>query len=159
MMEKKEIKKEKGNAKAAKKEPIYIDANKLIFGRLASFTAKKAIEGNAIEIVNAEKSIITGNKDAILWKVGRGLRIQAKGNPDKAGLSFYKRPDKVLRRAIRGMLPWKSSRGREALHRVVVHLGVPEKLKGKNFEKLEVREHVKRFMELGEACSLLGAKW
>ncbi|MCG2895416.1 MAG: uL13 family ribosomal protein, partial [Vulcanisaeta sp.] len=46
-------------------------------------------------------------------------------NPEKAGPKIPRKPDRILRRVIRGMLPRKSGRGREALRRVRVFMGVP----------------------------------
>ena len=48
------------------KNEIYVDAEGAIFGRLCSFVAKKALEGNEIHVVNSEKTIITGNRKFIL---------------------------------------------------------------------------------------------
>ena len=45
---------------------LIIDANGAIFGRLCSFAAKIALEGNEIAIINSEKTLITGNKNDIV---------------------------------------------------------------------------------------------
>ena len=47
---------------------IIIDGSGAVFGRLCSFTAKKALEGSEIVIVNSEKVIITGNKKDTIEK-------------------------------------------------------------------------------------------
>ncbi len=112
---------------------VYIDAKDHVLGRLASKVAKMALNGYEIEIVNAEKVIITGKKNKVLeeWK----HKILERGDWYK-GPFYPKRPDRILRRVIRGMLP-KSWRGRVALKRVKVHIGVPEELKDKDFVRFE----------------------
>ena len=42
-----------------------IDGNDAILGRLASFVAKNALEGEEIVVLNCEKVVITGNKKRI----------------------------------------------------------------------------------------------
>jgi len=139
---------------------ILVNAQGLVMGRLASFAAKKAIEGNSVTIVNAEKAIITGNKQPALKKMQTRLNLHNKGNPEK-GPKFSKMPDKVLRMAIRGMLPWKSSRGKQAFKRIHTYIGIPAELEGKKFEELPKAKAKKeeKAVSLGEVSKLLGAKW
>ena len=56
---------------------IIIDANHGIFGRLCSFAAKKALQGDEVIIVNCEKAIITGNKKDVVKKYSE-LREKAR---------------------------------------------------------------------------------
>ncbi len=104
--------------------PTIIDASGAILGRLASEVAKRALKGEEFIIINAEKAIITGNKEATIEKYLHRRQI---GSPKK-GPFFPKRPDLIVKRAIRGMLPYKKQRGREALKRIKVYIGVPEEL-------------------------------
>ena len=49
-----------------KRELVVVDATGLVVGRMATFVAKQAINGNDVHIVNAEKAIIVGaSKKAI----------------------------------------------------------------------------------------------
>jgi len=41
-----------------------IDANNLILGRMASAIAQRILNGEEINIINAEKAIISGRRDA-----------------------------------------------------------------------------------------------
>jgi len=79
---------------------IYIDAKDHVLGRLASYTAKLALEGYEINIVNSEKVVVTGKKEIILeqWK----HKILERGDWYK-GPFYPKRPDLILRRVMRGM--------------------------------------------------------
>ena len=136
---------------------ILINAENRVIGRLATFVAKKALQGEEITIVNAEKAIITGSKKDAVRKYRSKMDIRGKGNPEK-GPKFSRMPDRVLRRSIRGMLPWKSIRGRDAYRKVHAYIGIPEEFEGKAFTETPERQ-VKKFVELGIVCKLLGAKW
>jgi len=136
--------------------PTIIDASGAILGRLASEVAKRALKGEEIIIINAEKAVISGNKEAVLEKYLHRRRI---GNPKK-GPFFPKRPDLIVKRAIRGMLPYKKKRGKEALKRIKVFIGVPEELE---IEAERVEKAKKRvddiscpFIEVLELSKLLG---
>lgn len=104
---------------------IVIDASKLILGRLASIVAKRLLRNERIIIVNAEKAIISGKR---LSKVHAAKTFLEVGHPGK-GPIHHRRPDKILRRTIRGMLPRKKPRGREAFKRLRVFIGIPEEFK------------------------------
>ncbi|MBN2067859.1 MAG: 50S ribosomal protein L13 [Candidatus Diapherotrites archaeon] len=142
------------------KKTIIMNAENSIVGRLASFAAKNALEGNQVVIINAEKAILTGSKQSALSRMKRKLDLRGKGNPRK-GPKFSRMPDRVLRRAVRGMLPFTSRRGREALRRVMVFISVPAEFQGKELTKLPGAkvEKRKKYVELGEVCRLLGARW
>ena len=103
---------------------IIIDATDLILGRLASFAAKKALLGEEIKIINSEKAVISGSKRYLLErykaKFDRGATL--------FGPYFPRRPERIVRRTIRGMLPFKTSRGKDAYKKVMCYIGVPEEL-------------------------------
>lgn len=99
-----------------------IDGTNLILGRLCTFTAKHALNGEQIYIINAEKVAISGNKEDVISKYSNR---REKGTPF-SGPYYPKRPDHIVKRAIRGMLPYKRERGKKALARVKVFIGAPE---------------------------------
>ncbi|HIE33968.1 MAG TPA: 50S ribosomal protein L13, partial [Candidatus Altiarchaeales archaeon] len=101
---------------------MIVNAEGLILGRLASFVAKQALLGKEIIVINAEKVLISGKKDIIFRENSEKLEIRNLGNPRK-GPFHQKRPDKFVRRAIRGMLPIRSQRGRDAFSRIQVYIG------------------------------------
>ncbi|MCW1296589.1 MAG: 50S ribosomal protein L13 [Candidatus Parvarchaeota archaeon] len=111
---------------------VFIDATNLILGRMASIVAKKVLNGDTVFILNAEKAVITGNKRSILDTY---IRKRSIGGP-LWGPFFPKRPDGIVRRTIRGMLPYKKDKGRKAFRRVKVYIGIPEEFKGKKLETL-----------------------
>jgi len=141
----------------------YIDASDHVLGRLASKVAKLALLGYEVHVVNAEKTVITGKKDFVLsyWK----HKILERGDWYK-GPFYPKRPDRIVKRVVRGMLP-KNWRGRIALKRVKAYIGVPDELKDKNFEKFEdalIHEKLKRakrkiwYVYLKDIAEYVGAK-
>jgi large subunit ribosomal protein L13 len=101
-----------------------IDANGLILGRLASIVAQKLLAGEEINIINAEGAIVSGTPEATLLKY---KTMRAKGSKE-GGPHYPKRADMILRRTIRGMLPYKKAAGREALRRLRVYAGTPAEL-------------------------------
>jgi len=109
-----------------------IDAKGLILGRMASVVAKRLLNGEKIIIVNAGDAVISGNRLRIIREAHDFLQI---GHPGKGPL-HPRRPDTIVKRTIRGMLPYKKPRGREALKRLRVYIGVPEELKGISMETI-----------------------
>jgi len=137
-----------------------IDADNLVLGRLASIVAERTLKGEKIDIVNAEKAVVIGHENSIIEKWKRRLDLSAKGNPIK-GPKFPKRPDRMLRKAIAGMLPTKSIRGRKALKRVRVFIGVPEKFANAELETIKIAQYNGKedALMLGELSKKLGGKW
>jgi large subunit ribosomal protein L13 len=69
-------------------------------------------------------------------------------------------PDRILRRTVRGMLPFTQYRGRAAYKRLKVFIGVPSELGKVQAEKAGARTlRNPRYIELGEVSRLLGAKF
>ena len=76
-------------------------------------------------IVNAEKAVISGKRRQVIESYKARTNLRTATSPWK-GPFHYRRPDKFLKRTVRGMLPFKTSRGREAFRRLTVYLGVPD---------------------------------
>jgi len=133
-----------------------IDATDSIAGRLASTVAKIAMEGEQVVIINAEKAVVSGSKKEVeriyLEKIHRGSRYHGPYQP--------KMPDRLLRRIIRGMLPYKKETGLKALRRIKVFAGEPDDYKGKA-EKLVSTQRtnkVKKFMTISDIVKRIGGK-
>lgn len=136
---------------------MIIDAKDTILGRLGSFAAKQALLGNEVEVINCEEAVLSGKKQALLSNYIRRIDRKAPGK----GPYLYRRPDMFVRRAIRGMLPFKRARGREAFKKIKCHVGVPENLKienalrvGASSEKLVSTDHLK----VKDICKAIGGK-
>jgi large subunit ribosomal protein L13 len=104
------------------KEKLIIDASEAPLGRLASFAAKQSLLGKEIVIVNCDKALITGRKRMVVEEY---KEKRQKGGDSLNGPHFPKQPEKLVKRTIRGMLPYKQGRGLEALKRIICHDGVP----------------------------------
>jgi large subunit ribosomal protein L13 len=112
------------------KEPLLLDARNQILGRLASFAAKRAIRGDTVIVLNAEKAVISGKRRSVVEEAKHRLNTRTLGTQSNAPV-HQRRPDLYLRRVVRGMLPWKKAKGRAAFHRVLVFMGVPDEYSGK----------------------------
>ncbi len=102
-----------------------VDASNLILGRMASYVAKKALEGNRIVVLNAERAVISGTKERVVARAKQKLKTRTLGNLEKSP-THPRKPDGYVRRVIRGMLPWKKPSGKQAFHRVKVYIGTPD---------------------------------
>ncbi len=134
-----------------------IDAKGHILGRLSSVIAKRLLKGERIVVVNAEKAVVTGDKHMVF---ARYKEKYDRGSKEK-GPYFPRHPEKIFKRTVRGMLPWKSRRGREAYRRLRVFIGVPEQLKDREFEVVEeaLLEKVSKtdkYVTLAEISKFLG---
>jgi len=110
-----------------------INADGLILGRMASGVAKKLLNGEKVIIVNAEKAIISGKKKN---KVAEAKEFLEVGAPMR-GPFHYRRPDRIVRKTVRGMLPFKQPKGKTALKRLRVFISVPEELNGQQATELK----------------------
>jgi len=116
-------------------EKIIINAEGAVFGRLCSFAAKKALEGNEIIIVNSEKAIITGNKPDTIQ---RYIALRASGGHSQKRPRYTKIPYYMIKRGIRGMLPdHRGGIGKQALSKIRCYDGVPEEFKDKKMNSIE----------------------
>ena len=132
-----------------------IDADGATLGRLSTYTAKRLLGGEEIAIVNSEKAITSGKKSATKkhYKQKREVGTYRKG-------PFYPRmPDQIVKRTVRGMIPYQTPHGRTAFKRLKCYIGIPREFEGKKFET--VKEAAKQpidFMTIEEVSRSLGAK-
>ena len=132
---------------------VVVDARDCIMGRVASQVAEAALDGQTVAVVNAERAVITGREEQITEKYKKRIDIG-----DDNQYFYPKRPDGILKRSIRGMLPHKRQRGRDAFENVRVYVGNPhdkdaEVLDGTSLDRLS---NIK-FVSLGEVSDELGA--
>ncbi len=107
-----------------------IDAKGLILGRMASSVAKRLLQGETVIVVNAEKAAISGKRLQIVKDAKTFLEV---GHPRK-GPFHQRRPDRIVRRTIRGMLPRQKPKGLQAFKRLRVYLGVPLEVERKELQ-------------------------
>ncbi len=136
-----------------------IDASGLLLGRMASVVAKRALSGEKIAIVNAEHAVVSGSRAQVIAHYNRKRRRGSR----EGGPFFPRRPDHIVKRTIRGMLPYKRRRGVAAFKNVRVYVGVPAEFEGKKAETLEEayidRLSSPRYVTIGAVSTSLGAKY
>jgi large subunit ribosomal protein L13 len=111
---------------------IIIDAKGLILGRMASIIAKRLLQGESVIVLNAEKAAISGKRLQIVKEAKTFLEV---GHPRK-GPYHPRRPDRIVRRTIRGMLPRKKPKGKQAYKRLKVYLGAPKEFGGEEIQTI-----------------------
>ncbi len=138
----------------AEKE-LVIDCDSQILGRLASNVAKMLLKGERVTLINAEKAAISGHESNIIANYKQKLEFKDKANPEHSPY-WSRRPDFLVKRIVRGMLPYKKATGREAFKRLRVYIGMPTEItkgsiskeKGKN--KQETYEGTMTIKQLSE---------
>ena len=106
---------------------IVIDASNLLLGRLSSIVAKQLLLGKYVTIVNSEKAVISGSRKSIIKKAKDRLKTKTHGAQSKAPI-HPRRPEGIVRRAVRGMISYNKPKGRTAYRRLKVYLDIPEDL-------------------------------
>ena len=101
-----------------------IDGKGAIMGRLASYVAKEALKGEEIVIVNCEQVLITGSRQNIRENFEKKKGRVGSG---QKGPKVSRRPDMIVKRAIRGMLPnFRKGRGKIIYGKIRCYVGVPK---------------------------------
>jgi len=138
---------------------LYIDGANQILGRLASIVAKKLLEGYTVFVVNAEKIVVSGDKQRVINGYKLLLKVTTHYNPYKSGIRRPRAPHNIFKRTVRGMLPMDKPRGRDAYKRLRVYIGVPKELKNKSFirfDEADVSRLKGDYMYLGDLAKELG---
>ena len=80
----------------------YIDAAESIVGRVAVIAAKAALLGDKVHVVNCEKAVVSGRREAVL--ADADYHRSRPGRPSK-GPFIIRTTDRYVRRMISRMLP------------------------------------------------------
>ena len=137
-----------------------VDGSNMVLGRLASVVAKNLLDGNRVIVVNVDKVIVTGtSKKSILDKYFKRLRLRSNVNPRRHGPFVHRSPEGIFRRTVRGMLPRRKAKGREAYRRLRVYRGIPPNIKEDKIiviDEAKYREGPYPYMYLEEIARLIG---
>jgi large subunit ribosomal protein L13 len=125
---------------------IVYDAEGKILGRLASVVAKSALEGNNVAVINAEGAVLSGSPTVIASRYKTSLDLKEKANPDHSPY-WARRPDMLVKRVVRGMLPYRNPKGKEAYRRIRVYMGIPEELKKTSPIEIESKDPRKLYVK------------
>ena len=146
---------------------IVYDATDKVLGRLASVVAKQLLiarkSGNPLRIIvlNSEHAIVSGQRSRVL----ADYDFKYKLNHPRKGPFFPRMPDQIMKRTVRGMLPYqKNSSGRNAVKDLRVMIGCPTNLSGDELPDGHVwgdtsaleRPLPVKFVRLGDISSSLG---
>ena len=134
---------------------MVIDGTGCVLGRLASHVAKELSKNEKIVIVNAEKIVIIGKPEDITSKYKQRLGLRDIAKPIKSP-KYPKRPDLFVKRTIRGMIPYRTRKGRNIYRNVIAYLGVPKEFEGKGVKIAEMKRTDVKFMTIEKLCKKLG---
>jgi large subunit ribosomal protein L13 len=137
---------------------IVVNGDKHLAGRLCSVVAKMLLNGNRIALVNTEKILMSGSRANILKENELRLEITSRVHP-KHGPFHPRRPDTYIEKMVRGMLPYKKSKGNAAKKRLRVYISVPEKYQKAEHKTIETAlapRSLSYYTTIGELCSSMG---
>jgi large subunit ribosomal protein L13 len=132
-----------------------VNADGLILGRMASKVAKRLLAGEEIVIVNAEKAVMSGRKRS---KVAEAKEFLAVGGVNR-GPFHYRRPDRIVRKTVGGMVPSKKPKGKQAYKRLKVFIGIPDDLKNQKMQTVPEAQAKKltcSYFTVGELAKTIG---
>ncbi len=139
--------------------PIVVDATNHIAGRLSSNVAKLLMQGNRVSVVNCEKIMMSGTRSNQIKEQREFLEINSIINY-KHGPVHYRRPDTLMAKMIRQMLPYdRKPSGKAAHQRLRTYIGSPKEIKSLEkiqFEKALIRKTSSNYTALGELCRIIG---
>ncbi|MDE1857795.1 MAG: 50S ribosomal protein L13 [Thaumarchaeota archaeon] len=139
-------------------ETVYIDAANQIAGRLSSKVAKLLLTGKRVIVVNAEKCLISGARTSVVNQWKERLELASKVNPIY-GPIHPRRPDNILRRMVRGMVPRKKPKGALAMKRLRIYIGVPTGIDASKLAKFDdaaATRPIPVYVTMGDLSKSLG---
>jgi ribosomal protein uL13 len=138
---------------------IYNGEN-IILGRLAAVVAKELLLGEEVSIINCDKIVISGRKTNT-FALEKQKRERG-GYPLKSQ-KYSRLPQFYVKRTIRGMLPWKESRGKSVYHKLKCYTGIPEELAGQKLITLPEANLSKlptlKYTTVEKVCRNLGGRF
>ena len=138
-----------------KPQVTLVNADGLIVGRMCSKVAKRLLNGEEIIILNAEKAVFSGKKKSKILEAHKFLEV---GAPMR-GPFHYRRPDRFLRKTVRGMVPYYQPKGKTAYKRLKVFMGVPLEFKDQKmitFDEAQSSDLKGPHFTLGELAKEIG---
>lgn len=139
-------------------QTVTVDGKDCIAGRMCSHISKLLLKGHHVRVVNAEKSMISGNRYKTIEIYKEYLEIASNTNPIH-GPFHPRKPDRIITKMVRGMLPKRKSSGLTALKRLRVYISIPPELKNtklETFEDSKIRKPSSYFITLGELSKQIG---
>ncbi len=141
-------------------QSIVVDATNCIAGRMCSHVSKLLLQGNKVAIVNAERAMLSGNRYKVIEEYKEHLEINSVTNPIH-GPFHPRRPDTMLTKMVRGMVPKQKTSGIEAHQRLRVYIGVPEEMKTakmQSFDDAKITKPEAYYISVGDVAKQIGWK-
>jgi large subunit ribosomal protein L13 len=127
---------------------------------MCSHVSKLLLQGNKVAIVNAEKAMLSGDRYAVIRQYKEHLEINSVTNPIH-GPFHPRRPDTMLTKMVRGMVPKQKTTGIEAFQRLRVYIGVPEEMKAskmQSFDDSKITKPEAYYISMGDVAKQIGWK-
>jgi len=137
---------------------LVVDGAGCIAGRLCSNVSKLILKGNRVTIVNAEKAMLSGDRYKTIQLYKEHLEINSATNPIH-GPFHPRRPDRILTKMVRGMIPKRKASGIEAFKRLRVYVSIPDQLKNssmKSFEDSKITKPMSYYITIGDLAKEIG---
>jgi large subunit ribosomal protein L13 len=137
---------------------VIVDATGCIAGRMCSRVSKLLLKGNRVSVVNSENAMLSGDKYMTINLYKEYLEISSVTNPIH-GPFHPRRPDTILTRMVRGMIPKTKTSGIEAFKRLRVYIGVPEELRNKKAEFIQdakITRSPSKYISVGDVAKEIG---
>ncbi|HJR48152.1 MAG TPA: 50S ribosomal protein L13 [Nitrososphaeraceae archaeon] len=148
------------NLQGGHRNEVIVDATDCIAGRMCSRVSKLLLKGNRVSIVNSENAMLSGDKYKTIDLYKEFLEINSVTNPVH-GPFHPRRPDTILTKMVRGMIPKTKTSGVEAFKRLRVYIGTPHglsKSKTESFEDTKITRSPSRYISVGEVAKQIGWK-
>jgi large subunit ribosomal protein L13 len=135
-----------------------VDGTDNLAGRLSSNVAKMLLKGNRVIVVNCEKIMISGSKSNIVKNYKDFLAVASILHPEH-GPYHPRRPDTMIERMVRGMLPRKKPSGQAALKRLRTYIGVPSQFRSSKkivLDKAKITRSSANYTTMAELAKEVG---
>lgn len=145
-------------AQQGHRNEVIVDATDCIAGRMCSRVSKLLLKGNRVSVVNSENAMLSGDRYMTINLYKEYLEISSVTNPIH-GPFHPRRPDTILTRMVRGMIPKTKTSGIEAFKRLRVYIGVPEELRNKKAESIQdakITRSPSKYISVGDVAKEIG---
>ena len=139
---------------------VIVDATNCIAGRMCSHVSKLLLQGNKVAIVNAEKAMLSGNRYKTIDSYKEHLEINSVTNPIH-GPFHPRRPDTIISKMVRGMVPKRKPDGIGAFKHLRVYMGVPDRMKEakmESFDDSKITKPESYYISIAEVAKQIGWK-
>jgi large subunit ribosomal protein L13 len=104
--------------------------------------------------------MVSGNKYEVIESYKDKLEVSSVTNPIH-GPFHPRRPDTIITRMIRGMVPKRKPSGMQAFKRLRVYIGVPDELKNstmQTFDDAKITKQQSFYISMGDVAKQIGWK-